>query len=613
MKYLFFLLFAPLFVFSATIDRSLIDNNESAQIYENYLARLNTLSPNDSNLTVQLEKSLLYKLINITKFSGEKKPIELLPQNINDASSYILSFKILLSQKTRFEDIEKTIIQTNEKISYLHTQITRINSDDTLPSVLQLQYAFYVKTKQKLQKRKKHLQEAVKHNKAVLIEKMKNIDFDKEKAQEDLIKLKKEFNDVTMQLEDVKIEKERLLLLDKKERLTATEQKLDTIAAGRDKAAINIIDNALIRYFAALKAKSRDLFDIEKEIKKWLAMLSQKEQQDYSLMVNILDALTLERLGKTKIFINRTREGIKYLEQDIWEKLNYPLFTINEKPISSWSFIVAMFILIIGFTAAKFYRRYVKRITHSVINVTPSTEIIISNIGNYLILLIVFFIMLKSIGLDLSSLTLIAGALSVGIGFGLQNIVANFISGIILLFEKSIKIGDFIQISDNLRGQVIDIQMRSVTIRTNDNIDIIVPNQTFIQHNVINWTLGDNLRRIRIPFGVAYGSEIKKVKTAVIEALEKSSLHFIRDDETKQPIVVMMGMNTSSVDFELFVWVGGEETLKPLRTADKFLVLIYNALYENGIEIPFPQVDVHVRDIKDNLEIIRKDKNNGGV
>ena len=110
---------------------------------------------------------------------------------------------------------------------------------------------------------------------------------------------------------------------------------------------------------------------------------------------------------------------------------------------------------------------------------------------------------------------------------------------------------------------------------------------------------------MRIPFGVAYGSDIKKVKSAILDALQKSSLHYIRDDETKQPLVVMTEMASSSVNFELFVWVEGDETLKPLRTADKFLVLIYNTLYENGIDIPFPQLDLHVRDIKDRLEIVK--------
>ncbi len=326
--------------------------------------------------------------------------------------------------------------------------------------------------------------------------------------------------------------------------------------------------------------------------------LSDNKKARYADFLVTLEKMSAQRLGKTKILLHRTKEGLQMIEKDLWQKLKTPLFKINEKPISSWDMIVALFILIVGFTIAKLYRRYIRRITHTFINITPSNQIIVSNLGYYLILTGAFFIMLNSIGLDLSSLTLIAGALSVGIGFGLQNIVANFISGLILLFEKSIKIGDFLEIKDNLRGRVVDIHMRSITIRTNDNIDILVPNQTFIQNNVINWTLNDNRRRMRIPFGVAYGSDIKKVKTVILDALQKSSIHYIRDDETKQPLVVMTEMGSSSVNFELLVWVDGDETLKPLRTSDKFLVLIYNTLYENEIEIPFPQLDLHIREIE---------------
>ena len=216
--------------------------------------------------------------------------------------------------------------------------------------------------------------------------------------------------------------------------------------------------------------------------------------------------------------------------------------------------------------------------------------------------------MLDTIGLDLSSFAVIAGALSVGIGFGLQNIIANFISGVILFFEKSIKIGDFLQISDTLSGRVTDIRMRSIIIRTNDNRDVIVPNQTFIQEQVINWTLSDDIRRMHVPFGVAYGSDIDKVKTVILDALEKSDIEYIRYDQEKQPQVVMKAMSASSVDFELRVWVHGDNTVKPSGTMDSFLVLLYKTLYAHRIEIPFPQLDVHIHKIiKEKLEIVKKE------
>ena len=217
--------------------------------------------------------------------------------------------------------------------------------------------------------------------------------------------------------------------------------------------------------------------------------------------------------------------------------------------------------------------------------------------GYYTILTLSFLMALKVVGLDLSSLAIIAGALSVGIGFGLQNIVSNFVSGIILMFERSIKVGDYIQIDENTRGEIIDISMRSTIIRTNDNINLIIPNQAFIQNNVINWTLGDDIVRFRVPFGVAYGSDIDEVERVVLEALKNSNLPFIKDNKYDvEPRVVFIEMGDSSLNFELFVWVRGEYAKRPRRTRSEFLKMIYNALNKAGIEIPFPQQDLHIKD-----------------
>jgi small-conductance mechanosensitive channel len=219
--------------------------------------------------------------------------------------------------------------------------------------------------------------------------------------------------------------------------------------------------------------------------------------------------------------------------------------------------------------------------------------------GYYTILVISFLTALKVVGLDLSSLAIIAGALSVGIGFGLQNIVSNFISGIILMFERSIKVGDYIEIDQNIRGEVVDISMRSTIIRTNDNINLIIPNQSFIQNNVINWTLGDDIVRFRVPFGVAYGTDIDRVERVVLEALANSDLPYVKSHPSLDvtPYVVFTEMADSSLNFELFVWVKGEDARRPTRTRSRFLKLIYEALNRAQITIPFPQQDLYIKEV----------------
>ena len=145
--------------------------------------------------------------------------------------------------------------------------------------------------------------------------------------------------------------------------------------------------------------------------------------------------------------------------------------------------------------------------------------------------------------------------------------------------------------------------MRSTTITTNDNIDVIVPNQDLIQNRVVNWTMNDQIRRFRIPFGVAYGTDVHKVVSVIKDAVRNSGFGDIYTDSERHTRVIMTGMGDSSVDFELFVWIRGREILYPRRTTSRFLMLIYDALYEAGIEIPFPQRDIHIRSVDGELPL----------
>ncbi len=594
MKSLFLLLFYVALVIASPVKTKF--GPDRVESYERYLATLSQKS--DGSVETKLKRSLLYKIINITKYAKEQPPKFLKDSQIATPKAYVDAFLMYIEQKRLLNRLQNSFREVDEKVSYLKKVLESQNKETSSPSIEELQYTFYHISKNKLQKRIDLLKKAISNNMDVLKRTLSNIKFETENNLSQKKRLIKRLHDAKMELENLKIEMERLHLLGRTEKIGKLEKTIDYQKQKVDSITEKLIKIELEDFFSALQSGESAVFTIDKNIKNMVESLSDNKKARYADFLVTLEKMSAQRLGKTKILLHRTKEGLQMIEKDLWQKLKTPLFKINEKPISSWDMIVALFILMAGFTIAKLYRRYIRRITHTFINITPSNQIIVSNLGYYLILTGAFFIMLNSIGLDLSSLTLIAGALSVGIGFGLQNIVANFISGLILLFEKSIKIGDFLEIKDNLRGRVVDIHMRSITIRTNDNIDILVPNQTFIQNNVINWTLNDNRRRMRIPFGVAYGSDIKKVKTVILDALQKSSIHYIRDDETKQPLVVMTEMGSSSVNFELLVWVDGDETLKPLRTSDKFLVLIYNTLYENEIEIPFPQLDLHIREIE---------------
>ena len=221
----------------------------------------------------------------------------------------------------------------------------------------------------------------------------------------------------------------------------------------------------------------------------------------------------------------------------------------------------------------------------------------LANLGYYFLVILTFVFALNSVGIDLSSLTILVGALSVGIGFGLQNIVSNFISGIILIFEKSIQVGNIIEINNQFKGRVTQINMRSSVITTFDNIDIIIPNSTLMQNNVINLTFSDDIRRLHIPFSVAYGTNSDFIIKLILDSLKETQLVYIREDESRQAKIWMTGMGASSVEYKLLVWVNANTNRFGLDSSgmSDFLIFIYNTLQKNNIEIPFPQMDIHIR------------------
>jgi small-conductance mechanosensitive channel len=213
----------------------------------------------------------------------------------------------------------------------------------------------------------------------------------------------------------------------------------------------------------------------------------------------------------------------------------------------------------------------------------------IAQIVSNLVLIIGIFIVLENTGIHLGALTVFAGAVGVGVGFGLQNIASNFISGLVILAERPITIGDRVEVA-GVAGQVQQIRARSTVILTNDNIAMIVPNSKFIDSPVTNWTYTDPRVRFRVPIGIAYGSDVNKVREALIAA-GRSVPHVLEDPA---PSVFLKQFGQSSMDFELIVW-SSEMSHRPSRFKSDLNFAIEEKLREAGIEIPFPQRDLHIR------------------
>ncbi|MFJ1331836.1 mechanosensitive ion channel family protein [Capnocytophaga canimorsus] len=213
----------------------------------------------------------------------------------------------------------------------------------------------------------------------------------------------------------------------------------------------------------------------------------------------------------------------------------------------------------------------------------------IVTIARYFLLLFGFLFIFKSAGFDLSAFGWLFGALGVGIGFGLQNITNNFISGIIILFERPIKIGDRIQVGD-ISGDVVEISMRSTTVVTNDNISVIVPNSQFINANVINWSHNDRLVRFHYPVGVSYKEDPEKVREIVLNVARQNTAVL----ENPAPAFWFVEYGDNSLNFELVVWTS-TYTQKPVVLKSELYYAIFKEFAKHSIEIPFPQRDLHIR------------------
>jgi small-conductance mechanosensitive channel len=214
----------------------------------------------------------------------------------------------------------------------------------------------------------------------------------------------------------------------------------------------------------------------------------------------------------------------------------------------------------------------------------------VSTLLQYSVLLIGFIFALSAAGMDFSRVALFAGAFSVGVGFGLQSVINNFVSGLILLFERPIQIGDVVEVG-GLLGSVRRIGARSSTVHTVDGAEVIVPNANLISNQVVNWTLSDRKRRIELDLGVAYGTDPARV-LALLRSIAEAHPKVLNNP---LPETLFLGFGDSALNFRLRVWIPRFEEGFEIRS--DLGVAIYAALRDAGIEIPFPQRDLHVRSV----------------
>jgi small-conductance mechanosensitive channel len=268
--------------------------------------------------------------------------------------------------------------------------------------------------------------------------------------------------------------------------------------------------------------------------------------------------------------------------------MNFKLFEINKTAVTPSS--IVMFVLFIAIFAmtSRVLQRLLKSHVFTRTRMDAGIQYTLTRITHYLIMIIGAVVGFQFIGIDLTGLAIILGFLSVGIGFGLQNITSNFVAGLILLLERPIKVGDRIMVG-NQEGDVVEINMRSTTIRTLNNVSVIVPNSEFVSTKVENWSYADKTVRVDVNVGVSYDSDLETVMRSLKEVAEEHPEVL----KNPPPDVLHMGFGDSAWNVRLRIWL--DDSGRHLEVQSEINCAIAQKFRQNRVEIPFPQRDLHVR------------------
>lgn len=279
---------------------------------------------------------------------------------------------------------------------------------------------------------------------------------------------------------------------------------------------------------------------------------------------------------------------------DIQDFTAFELVRLGKTSITVGGLAAAILIVVAAMLAAQLAAAGIRRIRGRADSDAAPSIYIVEKLSTYGLVIFGVIAAFSTLGLDLSSFTLFAGALGVGLGFGMQGIVKEFISGLVLLFDKLVHIGDYVELQTGERGVVAEIGPRATRIRNNDDLDVLIPNSRLIETPVTNWTYQNGARRMHIPFRVAYGVDKAAVREAVLHAAHAVPFT-MKDTPARKTQVWLVGFGDSGLMFELVVWPAVEAVKRPNATHAAYTWAIEDALRSGGFEVPLPQREVRVR------------------
>jgi potassium efflux system protein len=271
--------------------------------------------------------------------------------------------------------------------------------------------------------------------------------------------------------------------------------------------------------------------------------------------------------------------------KNIW---NFEIWVVDQKSVSVGKVLVALIILVVGIGFARFALHLIHKRILLASQFKETTASAVHKALSYFVYMLVFLFALRIVGIPLTAFAFLGGAIAIGVGFGAQNLINNFISGFIILGERPINIGDLIEV-EGVLGKVEEIGARCTRVRTGENVHKLVPNSSFLEKNITNWTLSDNKIRTKIGVGVAYGSPVRLVEESLLKAAKSNS------DVLKvpEPFVIFSDFGDSTLVFELYFWVMIRRVLEKRQIESQIRFEVDSLFSQEGIVIAFPQTDLH--------------------
>ncbi len=583
MQIFIFLLLTISLCFSSQIDTRLFEGENVS----NYLKQIekdinSTISKKlKTSQMISDEKSTLEKL---EKIYSVKDEIKLFKTTVFEKKSvlqkeYLEAFYSISELKAEIDRLEKKEITIQQKLFEIKTVIEKMLNNSTKQSMLlnQMQYAFYKISQEKIAKSLiiyralfknefKNFKNALPHvifkessSKKII----KNIDnkIDKLKNQNLLLTIDKD----SEALRDEKTEKKLI----KKEK---------NIQEERDIITVKKLDAKILLALKWLKDKNEDKFlESLETIDSVLKTLSQQKQQNFEVMLTLLMHFADKHFGSTTVALSLTELGLKNSTNKLSHFFNKTLFIYQEKAFSIKTIFTFFLLIFIGFLVAKFYKNFAEKFRKSNRIKSLSTARMIANSGYYIIILITFFIALRTIGLNMHTIFLLLGALLVWIAFGLQGFISNYAMGILMKIDRSIRIGDHIELDAQTIGRVDDMDFRSVVILTGDHARVIIPNSRFINSSFINHSLEDQFKRLHVTFSVNKNVDHHVVEKTILDDLDGSELAHIKTEDKKAKVIIV-DINRKIVRYSLFVWVDYHDRYDIPVEKSHFFTLIHQSL-----------------------------------